>query len=139
MKFLHVFLIVFIVLLVFSGGFLAYRKSKNAWPFNPPKMHGLYSGLYGDAVNPPNSPNQQPTKLTPGGMVFIVIIMILVLALVIASIYTTVFRYKIAGEAIHSGNTGVAVAALSPEIGQGVGSILGDITGHRFGYYDADY
>lgn len=133
MKFLHVFLIVFIILLVIAGILLGYRNSKHQWPFNPSKDQPLRDANGTPTNTPPNN------KLTPGGMVFIVIIMVLALALAIASIYTTIFRYKIAGEAIHSGNTGVAVAALSPEIGQGVGSILGDITGRRFGYYDADY
>ena len=39
----------------------------------------------------------------------------------------TMKRYEIAGQAIKQGNTGIAIAALSPEIGKGFGSILGTL------------
>jgi uncharacterized membrane protein len=41
-----------------------------------------------------------------------------------AIFYITILRYKIAYKSIESGNTALGIAALSPEIGSGIGSIF---------------
>jgi hypothetical protein len=64
----------------------------------------------------------EPVK-SSSGIWIIVIIVLFLIALIAAfgfSIYSTTRRYRIAEEAIKQGNTGVGVAALSPEISMGI-------------------
>lgn len=52
---------------------------------------------------------------------FIIFFVVIIIG---AMIYTTILRYKIAYASISSGNTAIGMAALSPEIGSGIGSIF---------------
>ncbi|WBR14297.1 hypothetical protein pkur_cds_122 [Pandoravirus kuranda] len=56
----------------------------------------------------------------------IVALVVLVLLLFIGfSIYLTIKRYQLIGEALRTGNTSVALAEAAPEIGAGVGTAVG--------------
>ncbi len=52
------------------------------------------------------------------------LVIIGVLIIVILGIYFTFKRYDVAYQSIKSGHPGVAVAALSPEIGEGVADVI---------------
>lgn len=71
-------------------------------------------------------------SFTMGG-IGIAIIFILVIGLMIVAIYfsikLSIKRYELAGDALKHGHTGVAAAALAPEIGEGIGDAIGGITG----------
>ena len=54
------------------------------------------------------------------------------LAILGAGIYFNIKRYQLVSTAIHSGNTGVALALLAPEIGEGVGSAIGTFPGRVY-------
>ena len=115
----HMINIILLVGLLLTLIIMAVALHKNKlWPFRKPKdedkaMHAL-SG-------------ESPANVSPGvaGTIVIIIIVIVIVGVAILGVYMTLMRYKLAASAIKSGNTGVAVAALSPEIGSGIGSIFG--------------
>jgi len=53
------------------------------------------------------------------GIFIFLIFIIFFVGIVFISFKMTMTRYKIAGEAIKQGNTGVAATIMAPEIGQG--------------------
>ena len=59
-----------------------------------------------------------------GSMFGIFIFIIFFVGIAFISFKMTMARYKIAGEAIKQGNTGIAAAIMAPEIGQGISSGL---------------
>ena len=111
---LGIFLIVTgLVLLGVSMYFvIAYNNKK--WPFSKKKSSG-----------PGQMSAQEPDNMQPLPSWVGVIIIIFALVVVGAGIYVTVLRYQLAGKALSKGQGGVAVAALAPEIGSGIGNIFG--------------
>jgi len=71
----------------------------------------------------------QATTGVFAGIIFIVIISLFVV-MAYFSIKLSMKRYEIAGDAIKKGNTNVAAAALAPEIGQGIGGVIGGFKGY---------
>lgn len=74
-----------------------------------------------------SSGNIQSDKTQPQDTVNPVLgFLILFIFLLIMGIlfYITILRYRIAYKSIESGNTALGLAALSPEIGSGIGSIF---------------
>lgn len=75
-----------------------------------------------DSAGNVQSDNTQPqTTVSPvvGFLIFFVVILIFG-----AIFYMTILRYRLAYKSLESGNTAVGLAALSPEIGSGIGSIF---------------
>jgi hypothetical protein len=67
--------------------------------------------------------------------IFIILIISLFMVMAYFSIKLTMKRYEIAGDAIKQGNTGAAAAVLAPEIGEGIGGLIGGFKGNNnFGY-----
>ena len=52
------------------------------------------------------------------------LIMFLVILIFGAIFYMTILRYRLAYKSLETGNTALGMAALSPEIGSGIGSIF---------------
>lgn len=108
----YLFLILAIIgLIVGIDSFVKHKKNetKNKTTFNNA---------------PANNTNQQ---MSAGMTIFVIILFIGFVALAIVGIWVSLKRYQLASEAIEKGDTGTAIAALSPEIGEGVGSVIGGI------------
>lgn len=58
----------------------------------------------------------------PGDWVYLIVIGIIIVLIV--GFYFTFKRYNVALKGLESGHPGVAVAALSPEIGEGVADVI---------------
>lgn len=71
---------------------------------------------------PPPPPSNKP--LGVGGIALILLFFGVFLALIAFGVWSTVQQFKLAQAALKQGNTGVAIAALAPEIGQGIGSVV---------------
>jgi Na+-transporting methylmalonyl-CoA/oxaloacetate decarboxylase gamma subunit len=67
-----------------------------------------------------------------GSAILIALVVGLFIVLIYYAIKLDMKRYEIAGDAINKGNTGVAVAALAPEIGSGIGDALEGLMGSRY-------
>jgi hypothetical protein len=111
-----IFLVMFALL-----GYITYAAVYKKCPFKP-------------------KPKDNPSKLTSveyddsqSPSIGVILIFVLVIGLMIVMIYFSIKlsmkRYEIAGDAIKHGHTGVAAAALAPEIGEGIGDAIGGITG----------
>jgi beta-lactamase regulating signal transducer with metallopeptidase domain len=75
-----------------------------------------------DSAGNVKSDNTKPqTTVSPvvGFLIFFFVILIFA-----AIFYMTILRYRLAYKSLESGNTAVGLAALSPEIGSGIGSIF---------------
>ena len=123
--------ILFLLSLVFllTGVYIAiawFSKPK-LWPFkkhnkSKDKQHSL---SYADTDKIDSS-----NPSTGSSVVAVIIVIIFIIFFIVAmyfGIKMSMMRYKIAGEAIKQGNTGVALGALAPEIGEGVGDLAGGI------------
>lgn len=58
------------------------------------------------------------------GILLFVLFILLAAFIAYVSFRTDIARYKIAGDAVKSGNNGIALTALSPEIGRGVNNMF---------------
>lgn len=101
--------------------YITYAAVKKKCPFKPKyKKSKLTSAEMDD--------NQSTTI----GGIGVAIIFILIIGLMIVAIYfsikLSIKRYELAGDALKQGHTGVAAAALAPEIGEGIGDVIGGIT-----------
>jgi hypothetical protein len=75
-----------------------------------------------DSAGNIQSDNTQPQNTVSPVLGFTILFFFL---LIMGTIfYITILRYRIAYKAIDSGNTALGLAALSPEIGSGIGSIF---------------
>lgn len=123
------FLTVFITLVIFFAIYLVVGKmSKHPmWPWHETKevvTTKSSSGMLRSISTYESSSSK--SVLGSIGIVLIVILFIaLFIVLVFFSIKLSMKRYEIANQAIKEGNTGLAVSALAPEIGEGIGSVLG--------------
>jgi len=110
-----------ILMVVALLGYITYAAVYKKCPFKPkPKDNTskLTSAEYDDS-NPPSI----------GVILIFVLVIVLTIVMVYFSIKLSMKRYEIAGDAIKHGHTGVAAAALAPEIGEGIGDVIGGITG----------
>lgn len=113
---LGIILLVLVALLLISLiVYIVLADKKGYWPF---KKKGK--------KDPKNvMRNLDDSGMSAGMIVLIVCIVLVFLGIMIIGIYfavkSSMMRYRIAGDAIKRGKSGVAVAALSPEIGEGVG------------------
>jgi len=69
-------------------------------------------------------------KATGASVAIMVVILLFFLVLFVVVIWSNFKRYQIASDAIQKGNASLAMAALSPEIGEGVGNLVREITGN---------
>lgn len=128
------FLTLIVVFCVAFGAYLIYAFSAKPkkWPFLKSKKVETEKTPSGAMMTVTRSHSASPASV--GGSILVVVIVIIFVALFIVGFYfsikLTMKRYEIAGEAARQGNTGVALAAMAPELGQGIGSILGGITGN---------
>ncbi|AVK76812.1 hypothetical protein pmac_cds_124 [Pandoravirus macleodensis] len=84
------------------------------------------TSTYIDQRATPVLPSDAARASTGRASGWIVALVVLVLLLFIGfSIYLTIKRYQLIGEALRTGNTSVALAEAAPEIGAGVGSAVG--------------
>lgn len=128
------FIVALTLMLLLVLSYLAWARFSHhrRWPFKSDDTHDKKQH---DITQHSQPEDKRPaTKFMDGAGV--VIITVLVIGLFIVLIYYSIKldmkRYQIAGDAIQKGNTGVAVAALAPEIGTGIGDVFGGITGNRF-------
>ena len=90
---------------------------RKIWSFRKKKETKTKSGLS-------KSTNNTDSSGSMFGIFIFVIFIIFFVGIVFISFKMTMARYKIAGDAIKQGNTGVAAAIMAPEIGQGISSGL---------------
>jgi hypothetical protein len=76
---------------------------------------------YDSAGNVQSDDTNPQTTVNPVLGFLILFFFILIMG---AIFYITILRYRIAYKSIESGNTALGIAALSPEIGSGIGSIF---------------
>lgn len=76
---------------------------------------------YDSAGNIQSDQTQPQTTVSP---VVGFLIMFLVIMIFGAIFYMTILRYRLAYKSLETGNTALGMAALSPEIGSGIGSIF---------------
>jgi hypothetical protein len=76
---------------------------------------------YDSAGNVQSDQTQPQTTVSPVLGFLILFLFILIFG---AIFYMTILRYRLAYKSLESGNTAVGLAALSPEIGSGIGSIF---------------
>lgn len=76
---------------------------------------------YDSAGNVQSDQTQPQTTVSP---VVGFLIMFLVIMIFGAIFYMTILRYRLAYKSLETGNTALGMAALSPEIGSGIGSIF---------------
>ena len=109
--------IAIIFVCIVLGGYLFHAQANELWPFSNPEPKP-------EPTEDSSAAAAEEEVSTPLPTWAIVLIVLLVLALITVGVYITILRYKIVGEALRQHQGGVAVAALSPEIGSGVGSII---------------
>lgn len=76
---------------------------------------------YDSAGNIQSDQTQPQTTVSP---VVGFLILFLVIMIFGAIFYMTILRYRLAYKSLETGNTALGMAALSPEIGSGIGSIF---------------
>lgn len=116
----HTLIVIFATLLLVLSIYLVVAYQKKLWPFKPKKPTTPSNAM----MSQTRGGNDEHTKLGVGAIIVIVLFIILFGVLMVIGIRLTIMRYQIAGEAIKQGNTGVALGALAPEIGSGIGSIF---------------
>lgn len=106
---------------------IAYFSEPKKWPF---KKDDDKKKSDDKAQHAMQSFSDSGSTGTLGGVVAVIIV-ILFIGLFIFAMYwgikMSMMRYQIAGDAIKKGNTGLALGALAPEIGEGVGYVVGEI------------
>ena len=116
----HTLIVIFATLLLVLSIYLVVAYQKKLWPFKPKKSKNVSSAM-GQLDRYDGSTE---TKISVGAIIVMVLFIILFIVLMIIGIRLTIMRYQIAGEAMKQGNTGVALGALAPEIGAGIGSAI---------------
>lgn len=116
---LYVFIAIYVVFVVY----IAYAYKSKKWPFQSKEQPKSNSTLSETVVQ------MESTSTENSGIgILVLIIFIAVFALSAIAAYFSVKmsmkRYGVAESALKQGNTGVAVAALSPEIGEGIGDVM---------------
>ncbi len=117
---LFIFLISFVIYLSYAG-----LTTPQKWPFVKKKIVTQVKtskGLSAVITTEPDQPMGVAGKVF--GAIFAIVFLALLIVIVYSSVRLSLRRYEIAGTAIKEGNTGIAAAALAPEIGQGVGAGL---------------
>ena len=102
--------------------YLIYAYNRKEWPFAKEKKskdpEEQDSAIFYD-VKP-----EEPAKPLPTWVAVLFILFFIIIFVV--SIYTTILRYRIAGQALAKGNVGIGMAALAPEMGEGARRIFGN-------------
>jgi hypothetical protein len=110
----------------------AYASKPKKWPFHSKEKLKVVSntGISTTVI--------QSTPSSTGNIIGTVLVLIFFIGIfsffIVASYWSvkmSMKRYDIADSAIKKGNTGVAVAALSPEIGAGIGTAVSDLWGNN--------
>lgn len=123
---IHVVLFILALTFLATGVYttIAWFSKPKLWPFKKHNKDKQRSLSYRDA-------DGDDYKPSTGSNVVVVLIGIILFIFFVVAMYfgikMTMMRYKIAGDAIKQGNTGVAAAALAPEIGEGIGAAAGGI------------
>jgi hypothetical protein len=68
-------------------------------------------------------PQRKENKLTLKNL----LLLVLVLVILAVAVYLTFYRYSLVASAIENKQTGLSIALLSPEIGQGLGALLASL------------
>lgn len=123
----YYFVLAFFLALVISLAiYLNYAGTHGKWPFIVNTK--IISSLKSRDTSNKNYSTELPVW---AGLSIFIIFIILFIVIIYFSIKTSMARYKLAGEALKSGNKGLAVAALAPEIGEGIGAGLGGLFGNQ--------
>lgn len=76
---------------------------------------------YDSSGNVQSDTTQKQSTVNPVLGFFLMFVFLIITGMLL---YLTMIRYRIAYKSIESGNTAIGLAALSPEIGSGIGSIF---------------
>lgn len=69
-------------------------------------------------------PGTPDTNVGVGGVILIILIFLFIIVMAGLSIWMSLKRYELADTAMRSGDSALAVAALAPELGEGVASVI---------------
>jgi uncharacterized protein YpmB len=134
---LALFLIIMMACYVLLAIYLIYAHSSEPkkWPFHTKEKVNQVDHESGDGSVFTVVHSKPLSNGDTIGSVFIIIFLIIFFALFIVGMYwslkTSMKRYDIADDAIKKGHAGVAVAALSPEIGEGIGAAVSGLWGNN--------
>jgi hypothetical protein len=121
----YIIIAVLISLLLTLNIYFIWAQNNNKWPFHKsdnPKDRFLKNRYLRDM-----SYSDSSGSMSFGVIMVFILFFICIIVLMYFATKASIARYQFAGEAIKHGNNAVAAAALAPEIGQGVGAVLGDI------------
>ncbi len=119
------------VLLTFTI-YLIWAQGHNKWPFYKksgteiPKMQK--SNTFYESRESSKEVNKESRISATAGIIIFFIFLIFIGIIIYFTMRANIERYKIAGDALRHGHAGVAAAALAPEIGAGIGNVLGSNT-----------
>jgi hypothetical protein len=116
---------IFASLLLTFTIYLIWAQGHNSWPFYkkptpPSKNPKLEKASFSYDVS---SSSNSSIGIAP--ILIFLIFFIFVGVMIYFIVKANMERYKIAGQALKHGHEGVAVAALAPEIGEGIGNAIG--------------
>jgi hypothetical protein len=119
----YIIIAVLISLLLTLNIYFIWAQNNNKWPFHKDDKGDKNRFMKNKYLRDISSGDSS------GSMSFGVIIVLMYFAT-----KASIARYQFAGEAMKHGNNAVAAAALAPEIGQGVGAVLGDVFNPNYKY-----
>lgn len=129
---IYITISIFLALLLTIIFYLIYASAYSKWPFQNARQDDK-KDVKGqmDIQTDSNTTHNMST----GEKIFVIILFILFFGFFIVityfSIKASISRYELASDAIKKGKTGIAAAALAPEIGEGIGDVIYGATNRR--------
>ena len=129
---IYITISIFLALLLTLIFYLIYASAYSTWPFQNARKNDDKKDVKGQMDV---KTDDEVKNMSTGEKIFMVIIFILFfgffLVLAYFSIKASMYRYELASDAMKKGKTGIAAAALAPEIGEGIGDVIYGATNRR--------
>lgn len=128
-------IIAFIIsLLLTLNIYFIWAQGNNKWPFHKSEQDSKNRMLKNRYLRDINASADSSSSMSFGVVVVFILFFVCIIVLMYFATKASIARYQFAGEAMKHGNNAVAAAALAPEIGQGVGAVLGDVFHPNYNY-----
>lgn len=125
MNTVYITISIFLALLLTIIFYLIYASAYLKWPFQNARQDDK-KDVKGQMDIQTDSDSTK--NMSTGEKVFMVIMFIIFFGFFIVlayfSIKSSMYRYELASDAMKKGKTGIAAAALAPEIGEGIGDVI---------------
>jgi hypothetical protein len=129
----YIIIAVLISLLLTLNIYFIWAQNNNKWPFHKDDKGDKNRFMKNKYLRDISSGDSSGSMSFGVIMVFILFFICIIVLMYFAT-KASIARYQFAGEAMKHGNNAVAAAALAPEIGQGVGAVLGDVFNPNYKY-----